>query len=329
MIVKSKIEGSNDWLFIEDIPEEYTSGQSISEKKVSIERSPMLMNNYQLSSGGLFLLHSEMKFTESTRILTSVDGETITSQFIFYYPINSRKISPQGASRHNIRYIPSAVESYELKSGVEYSYFLIVMSKEYYYKLIDRHSSLHEEFVQEIEKGLSTSYSLKDMLVTPEMQRIIQELLDAKKTGELKRLHTEAKVLELLIHQIEQLNSEQADGYRMLRSSDIDKLELARNILEKRFIDPPTQKELALEVTLNETKLRRGFKEYFATTIYNYITRLRMETARTMLIDERKTIYEVSLLTGFKHQANFSNAFKKYYGISPSDIGNSTNLFAS
>ena len=321
MIVKSKIEGSNEWLFIEDIPDTFMAGNTISEKKVTIERSPINMQNYQLSSGGLFLMHSEMKFTDTVRIHTEVVGETVTSQFIFYSPVSSKKMPFYGSSRHNIRFIPSSNASYELKAGVDYTYFLMVLSKAYYYKLIDRHSSLHEDFVLEIEKGISTSYAQQDMQVTPEMQRIIMELHDGKMTGELRRLHTEAKVLELLIYQIEQLNSEQADDQKILKENDIQKLEMARLILEARFTDPPTQKELAQEVMLNESKLRKGFKEYFATTIYDYVTRLRMELAKNLLLEERKTIYEVSMLTGFRHQTNFSVAFKKYFGISPSDIG--------
>lgn len=320
MVVKSKIEGSNEWLFIEDIQDVFVAGSTISEKKVTIERSPIKMENYQLSSGGLFLMHSEMKFTEPVRIHTEVIGETITSQFVFYYPVPSKKTPSYAASRHNIRFIPSSSSSYELKAGVDYTYFMMVLSKAYYYKLIDRHSSLHEDFVHEIEKGLTTSYAPMDMQVTPEMQRIILDLHEGKKTGELRRLHTEAKVLELLINQIEQLNNEQPEDYKILKDADIEKLEMARLILEARFTDPPTQKELAQEVMLNESKLRKGFKEYFATTIYDYVTRLRMELAKNLLLEERKTIYEVTMLTGFRHQTNFSIAFKKYFGMSPSDI---------
>lgn len=320
MVVKSKIEGSNEWLFIEDIPDKFSAGNTISEKKVTIERSPVKMTNFQLISGGLFLMYSEMKFSESVRIYTGIEGETVTSQFIFYYSNSTRKNHFHGSGRHNIRFIPSGDATYELKEGTDYSYFLMVLSKDYYYKLIDRHSTLHEDFVQDIEKGLKASFAPVDMQVTPEMHRIINEIKEVKKTGELKRLHTEAKVLELLIYQIEQLNNEQSEGNKILRENDIQKLELARTILENRFTDPPTQRELAMEVMLNESKLRKDFKEYFATTIYDFITRKRMEMAKTLLLQEGKTIYEVALLTGFKHQANFSIAFKRYFGISPSDL---------
>src|SRR5690606_22161332 len=108
-------------------------------------------------------------------------------------------------SRHNIRYIPSSNQNYEIVAGLEYSYFLIVLSKEYYFQLIDRHSMLHEDFVNDIEKGTYTSFSSEDYAVTTEMKRVIKDLTESNKTGELKKLHTESRVLELLMFQMEQM----------------------------------------------------------------------------------------------------------------------------
>lgn len=321
MIVRSKIDHLQDWLFIEEIPESYNQVNAISEKKVAIERHPIKMQNYLLSSSGLFLMHSVMSFSENVTIQTGIEGHSIVSQFVFYHTPGS-KSAHQGGSRHNIRFIPSSTSRHELKAGTEYTYFLMVISKDYYYKLIDRHSSLHEEFVQEIDKGISANFSQVDMRVLPEMHRIIEEIMENKRTGEFKRLHTEAKVLELLIYQIEQLNTEQEVEGKLLRNEDIRKLEAARDILERNFISPPTHRELALEVMLNESKLRTGFKEYFASTIYDYVTRLRMELAKDLLLTENKSISEVANLTGFKHQANFSIAFKKYFGCPPSEAYN-------
>ncbi|WP_208419942.1 helix-turn-helix transcriptional regulator [Paraflavitalea devenefica] len=320
MIIKSKIKGLNDWLFIEDIPDVYSPNNTLNEKRVAIERKPVKMANFQLSSAGLFLLYSDMKFDEPTQVHTEVMGETITSHFIFYRPQSVKKLSIHGRSRHNIRYIPSAVQEYDMKAGMEYAYFLMVLSRNYYFHLIDRHSSLQEDFVQEMDKGVFVSFKQEDMVVTPEMQRIIGELKDNQKTGELRRLHTEAKIMELLICQLEQFHETGPDQRTVLRGPDIEKLEQARSILEANFANPPTQKELAIAVALNESKLRRGFKEYFATTIHEYTVRVRMECARRLLLEERRTINEAAEITGFTHQNNFSSAFKKYFGISPSDI---------
>lgn len=323
MIVKAKISDLDDWLFIEDVPDLYSPNNTLSEKQLMIHRSPVNMSNYQLTTGGMFLMHSVMQFEESTSIHTDINGETITSQFVFYKNSSAKKAtaSAHGHSRHNIRYIPSTQASHELHANVEYTYFMIVLSKEYYFSLIDRHSVLHERFVKDIEKGQFTSFSTEDMAVTPEMRKVINDIRDCRQSGELKRLHTESKILELLMYQLEQLrNNSGTVKSEVLKSGDFERLEEARTILNERFVNPPTHKELAKEILLNEFKLRTGFKEYYGVTMYDYITRLRMEQARKLLLDERMSIYEVSGLSGFKHQANFSKAFKKYFGVLPSGI---------
>lgn len=268
-------------------------------------------------------MHSVMLFDQSTTIHTDINGETITSQFIFYKSSTAKKASgsPHGNSRHNIRYIPSTRANHELSAKVEYTYFMMVLSKAYYFSLIDRHSILHERFVREIEKGRFTSFSTEDMSVTPEMRKVISDIRECRHTGELKRLHTESKILELLMYQLEQLRNDTGSSRQeIFKTSDYERLEQAKSILNERYVDPPTHRELAKEILLNEFKLRTGFKEYYGVTIYDYITRLRMEKARKLLLEERMSIYEISGLSGFKHQANFSKAFKKYFGLLPSEV---------
>lgn len=325
MVIKSRIEGMADWLFIEDVPDTYTPNYRLVEKEVAIRRKPVFLASHQLSTGGLFVMHSEMLFDEARSIHTEVMGETITSQFIFYKRASEQlKGKPNtfyGRSRHNIRYIPTTNSDHEIKKDIDYTYFLVVLSKDYYFNLIDRHSLVHEDFVKEISRGQYTSYASEDFHVTPEMRRVIDDLVNCRQHGELKRIHTEARILELLMYQLEQLgNGQERPELDSVKGDDVVRLEQAREILKDAFRHPPTQRELSRMVALNEFKLRRGFKEYFGTTVYDYITRLRMEHARKLLVEERMTISEVSNEVGFSHQNNFSIAFKKYFGLPPSDL---------
>ena len=319
MRIKSKIVELDDWLFIEEIPDHYIPDKPLIENHLEINRSPIRMSNFQLSTSGLFILHTKMSFDQPVHIHTEVEGEAITSQFIFYKIADSKL--PYGMSRHNIRYIPSVKSVHEVRQGVEYSYFIAVISKEYYLNLIKRDSLLHRHFVEEIEKGEYVSFSEEDLMATYEMQHTISELIESKKTGEIRRLHTESRIVELLMYQFEQYNEKQQNHHEpFFNEEDIERLELARQILEQRIANPPTQKELASEVLMSESKLRKDFKEYFSITIHDYLTRVRMEKARTYLLEDKLSVYEVALLTGFGHQNNFSSAFKKYYGISPGEL---------
>jgi AraC-like DNA-binding protein len=322
MIIKAKIENQKDWLFSEELPDKYSTDHHLSEKQISIRDVTVGMNNYQISTNGLFILHSEMKFDQPSHIITEVEGEAVASQFIFSSQGSAKKLlrTKVGGSRHNIRYIPSAKEAYEVKPGVEYVYFLVVLSKDYYCHLVDLHSPLNEKFISEMEKGVYTSLSDNDSFVTQEMRRSIDDIRLCKHTGELKRLYTDARVLELIMYQLEQFSTYSEEEKYTFKDDDIIKLEEAREILEQQFIQPPTQKQLSKIIFLNEFKLRSGFKKYYGSTLYDYITGLRMKEARKLIIEERRNMYEVGTLVGFKHQASFTHAFKKYYGILPSEV---------
>ncbi|SEO83637.1 AraC-type DNA-binding protein [Mucilaginibacter gossypiicola] len=330
MKIKSKIEGSDEWLFIEELPDAYAPGSQFSEKHISIKRDPVKkLFYYQLSSGGLFLLHSSMQFNKSARILSEVEGETIASQFVFYESGNTllkpAKKNSYGSNRHNIRYVPSSKGRYEVIPDMQYSYFLMVLSKEYYFHLIDRHAIIHSSFVSAIAEGKYTSLAVQDLAVTPEMKRVITDICECKKTGEVKKYYTESKVLELLMLQLEQMQKDSnEDDAPQIKTEDIEKLYHAKELLDKVYVNPPTIKKLSRLINLNEFKLKQGFKAYYGTTIYGYITRLRMETAKTMIINDHKSIGEVAHAIGFKHQAHLTSAFKKYYGILPSQVKLST-----
>jgi AraC-like DNA-binding protein len=326
MHIKSKIEGFEDWLFIEELPDSYNVQTPLAEKSMTIKRPPVnQFSNHMISSGGLFLMNVHMQFNEPASILFEIEGETVTSQFIFYEQKQAmddkqRIKKMRGGARHNIRYIPSLSGRYELQPDVVYNYFLIVLSKEYYFHLINQDSLLHADFVQEIKNGKYTSISAQDLLVSHEMKQTINDIVECKRAGELKRLHTESKILELLMLQMEQLQNDQHDEVRKYTNLEQEKIEQARDILDQDFANPPVLPVLSRMVSLNEFKLKRGFKAYFGTTIYGYVTRLKMERARHLLVDQKMTIREVTYEVGFKHQSHLSEAFKKYFGILPSEI---------
>src|SRR5690606_26801471 len=243
MLIKSKIVELDEWLFIEEVPDNYNPDRPLEEHRSVIEDESIRMENFRLSTSGLFILHTKMLFERAMHIHIEIEGEAITSQFVFFKPADSKL--PYGMSRHNIRYIPSVKTIHEVKEGVEYIYFIAVISKEYYLNLIKRDSLLHEHFMHEIEKGQYVSFSEEDLMATYEMQHTISELIESKKTGEIRRLHTESRVVELLMYQFEQYNEKSEQQSTLFSEEDVERLELARQILEQRLANPPTQKELA------------------------------------------------------------------------------------
>ncbi|MFD1631166.1 AraC family transcriptional regulator [Pseudopedobacter beijingensis] len=318
MVVRSKIEGTDHWLFVENIPDFNTPNESLREQEAQVIHQDYRITNSQIITDSLFILHSTMFFNEEKTLHIEVNGECIASQFVFYNSeLKDKKAHTQG--KHNIRYIPHFVKKYNIEGGYDINYFMILLSKPYYFHLINQNSRLHESFVENINNQVYSSFFDQDNYVTHDMFKAIFELINNKKQGDIKKLHIETKILELLMYQMEQLHDNTSTDY-VTTSSDIFKIEKARKILDVNFTNPPTIKELSREVSLNEFKLKKTFKEYLDTTIYDYVTRIRMEKAKEYLLQENMNIYEIALKVGFKHPPAFSNAFRKYFGISPKEI---------
>ncbi|AXT18419.1 helix-turn-helix domain-containing protein [Flavobacteriaceae bacterium AU392] len=65
----------------------------------------------------------------------------------------------------------------------------------------------------------------------------------------------------------------------------------------------------------------RLFKMISGETLNEYITRQRIEKAASTLIHKREvTITELSLQNGFNNNSSFTRAFKKFYGVSPTNF---------
>ncbi|MFG6102226.1 AraC family transcriptional regulator [Leptothoe sp. EHU-05/26/07-4] len=156
---------------------------------------------------------------------------------------------------------------------------------------------------------------------TPMMQQILQLLLDCPYRGAVKRMYLESKVLELLALQFHHLSKVQRSDLvsPKLRSGDIERLQLARDILRQKFNDPPSLLELARQVGLNDYKLKRGFRQVFDTTVFGYVHACRMEQAQHLLCDRGLRIADVAERVGYASPSRFCHAFKRHTDLTPSD----------
>ncbi len=93
-----------------------------------------------------------------------------------------------------------------------------------------------------------------------------------------------------------------------------------------RFIDDHLDSELSLDTvagiaSYSPFHFHRIFKAVVNETLNSYVIRRRIEKTATLLIRNKEvTITELSLQYGFNSNSSFTRAFKKFYGISPSEF---------
>jgi two-component system response regulator YesN len=78
-----------------------------------------------------------------------------------------------------------------------------------------------------------------------------------------------------------------------------------------------TLEEVAHHIGLSKYYLSKCFKQVTGENFIDFLTEVRMEKAKELLLQKEMTVAEICYAVGFADPNYFSRAFKKYTGISP------------
>jgi AraC-like DNA-binding protein len=159
-------------------------------------------------------------------------------------------------------------------------------------------------------------------IATPTRQEleIANAVIHCRRTGSLRRMYIEAKVVELFCLILDRLRAESDGPDQKTRVTERDRRQLVRlrDFLSCSFTHPPTIHQLARQFGLNRNKLCSGFFVLYGMSIYEFCDSLRMEQARRMLLESQLMISEIALSTGYGSSSAFSAAFHRRFGYAPS-----------
>lgn len=149
-------------------------------------------------------------------------------------------------------------------------------------------------------------FSVNDYLLKP----ITPEALSASLQKLLITLRSESQ--DLLSYQV---NSNTLD------QKDI--AELLVKYLHENYKQDISFQDLALKFGFSVEYLGKIFKKHSGLTLSKYLTRLRMNEAKRLLVSHpNMEIQKIGELVGYKDSFYFSRAFKSYTGIQPSEYRN-------
>lgn len=156
---------------------------------------------------------------------------------------------------------------------------------------------------------------------TPAIHGVAQQMINCPFHGATKQIYLQGKILELIALQLAPI-LEDGEKKRIsppLKLDTIARIHHARDILRARLENPPSSSELAQLAGVSGRTLRRGFHELFGTTVFNYLTVIRMEQAERLLREGNCSVAEVANLVGYSHLGFFASVFKRQYGICPKE----------
>jgi len=92
--------------------------------------------------------------------------------------------------------------------------------------------------------------------------------------------------------------------------------------IEKHYKDEITLLTAAEHVHMNHIYISRLFKKETGETFLDYLTKFRLKKACILLAKNEYRIYEIASEVGIADSGYFSQLFRKYYGITPSEYRN-------
>jgi AraC-like DNA-binding protein len=138
---------------------------------------------------------------------------------------------------------------------------------------------------------------------------------------DFRKTYLKAKAIELFALFADSAPGDTRAGNGFINNNrDREKLYYARSYLAENYTNPLTLSQLAKRSQLNEYKLKKGFRALFGTSVIDFLIACRLEQAKYLLLEKQKNVSEVAYETGYSSPHYFSKAFKKKFGISPSEI---------
>lgn len=169
----------------------------------------------------------------------------------------------------------------------------------------------------------TTSFS-KALPLCNKTKAVLEGLLNHTYTGSLENIYVNAQMQMLLLYSLNCIMGEKEpetfECKFLANVDDREKIMKAREVLLQHIGEPITIKELSRKVAINECYLKKGFKELFGTTIFDFYQGQRMEHAKYLLYEKGLSVTEVSFLLGYSSISHFSTAFKKHTGLKPCEL---------
>jgi AraC family transcriptional regulator len=163
----------------------------------------------------------------------------------------------------------------------------------------------------------------KQLPLCSKNRMVIEALLNHTYADSLENIFINAQTQMLLLYSMDCMLGEKEEGFTCkFLANEEDRLKIikAREVLLQHIGEPITIKELSRKAAINECYLKKGFKEIFGTTIFDFYQTQRMEHAKYLLYDKGLSVTEVSMLLGYSSISHFSTAFKKHTGIKPCEL---------
>lgn len=206
------------------------------------------------------------------------------------------------------------------KKNIRYKMMAIIYKEKFFEDLVNDGKDIMSIMFGNCEKACTGFISTSELILG--FNQI--ECLRSEPSSLHKHMYLYSKALEMaaIFIKDKQEMVNQLNKPFSFDKADIEKIHQAKEIVENNIVDPYSINGLSKIVRLNTFKLKSGFKQIHRETIFGYLRDCRMKKARYYIEFSDATILEIANQVGYSNPSHFSVAFKRKYGINPSELRN-------
>lgn len=159
--------------------------------------------------------------------------------------------------------------------------------------------------------------------MAPEVRNAALEVSASCRLDSVPMLESSIRVLRLLDSLSHDANrSSTAIQWQIPAGGTLDQMFRARQLIESRFNEPLTLKDIAREVGMSEAKFKAAFRTTYGMPPISFLNNVRLERARALLRANDLTISQIAHAVGYAHPTNFTVAFRRATGVPPRALRN-------
>lgn len=219
----------------------------------------------------------------------------------------------------NFKYDPNNIFLHTTPAHNPFHIVHISMRPEHLFQFLPE----NEWWSDELKKKVENKESIIGDRYTPItllQERALQTIFNCPIDGQLGQLMIETSVVQIMLIQLHSIFQSKDVFPITVARRDIDVIQAVKEHLSKTFLDDHSLEKLAKQFGVNTNKLMSIFKKVFNKSIFEYISELKMDHARHLLEEQDYLVAEAARTLGYKNPNHFSAAFKKKFGISPSQV---------
>ena len=157
--------------------------------------------------------------------------------------------------------------------------------------------------------------------ITATARNLAQDLLHPDSLPQVRRLRSEALVLELLAGLAEQHDRPQAGWASHLPHSQARQaVHRARDLIAADPASRHTLCSIAHTAGLSVSSLKRDFQDAFDTSPIAFLREQRLQLGRMLIEQEGHSVSSAAYACGYDHPGNFAQAFRRRFGLAPSRL---------